>query len=134
VAVTIEYAMNGVDRGHRLDRRIVGEYPVDLASAPAAALPDIEDPLDDLRGSRVRAGVRPSRSVGEPVGPLQLVAFEPLVASRTADPVTAAEFSEGELGEFRLEDEAGAFTLHGSSSPWHRDLPAEGALRLSGEL
>ncbi len=130
--VALEDLVDGIDARDGVDRGVELEDALDLAGSPAPVLPDLEDAVDDVGRRGVRAGAWPARAILQAVEPLLLVASEPLVAGGPADAVSAAELGEGEVGELGFEHEASAFGLHGGRSPWHRDLPVEGAPRYSG--
>ena len=127
-------AVHGIDARRDLDGGVVNELFVNLAGSPAALVTDLEDPGHDLWRGGVSAGVGAVRAVLEAIDPLGSIAFEPEVAGRPGDVVAPAEFGVRQVGEFRLDDETGAFLLHGGGSPRHRALPVEGAPRLRGEL
>jgi hypothetical protein len=55
--VAIQNAMNRIHGGNHIDGRIVPEEAPELTSTPGAALPELENALDDPRRGGVRTGV-----------------------------------------------------------------------------
>jgi hypothetical protein len=64
----------------------------------------------------------PVRSVGESVGPVEVVALEPLVSGLAADAVPAAQLGEGEEAALGLEDESPALRHGIGLQPGHGRL------------
>jgi hypothetical protein len=133
-ALSDEDPVHGIDAGCDLDIGIIDQFLADLAGPPASVVANLVYTCDDGRRGGVSAGGGAVRAVLEAVEPLGPIPLEPEMAGRPADVVAPAELGVREVGELRLDDEAGALFLHGGGPPGHRTLPVEGALRLRGEL
>jgi len=110
--VAVQDSVDGAD-GRRVSiGEAIAEKPLQLGGAPAAAAAELEDGLDDLSRSGVRAGVRPVGTIAEVLGPQLLEAAEPLIARLAADTVAAAELGEGEEAALGVDHEVEPF-VHG---------------------
>lgn len=90
-AVSPQDSGDGIRAGDLADVRVILELPTNLSSAPVSRLPDGEDALDDGLGCRVGATLGAVGSILQPPKALRLVPLEPLVAGRSADPVSTTE-------------------------------------------
>lgn len=111
-AVALEDAVNSRNGWDARIGPIRPEEFLELGRAPAPAMPQGEDRLDDLGRRGMRTAMRLMRAVAQGVRAGVGVAREPLVAGLAADAVATAEFGEGAGRVLGVEDKTLAF-VHG---------------------
>jgi hypothetical protein len=92
-AMAIEHRMDGA-LGRDFDSRESADEPLsDLAGTPARVLAlHVDNEILHLKRKLMRAAIRASASVGQPLNPAFLVAIEDLVASLAGDAKFPAKF------------------------------------------
>lgn len=125
--VALEDPSNRIGTRHVLDLGVTGQLPTERASTPPVFLARLEDASHRRGWCRVRTGMRATGPISQPFNSLFLETSNPLVAGRAADPMSPAQLGVREVGDVRLDHEAGAFVFHGLGPPRHRALPVGGA-------
>ena len=126
-AVALENPSDRLGARHGVDGAVTGQLAAERTGAPTVLLAKLEDACDRRGKCRVRTGVRTMGAISQPFEALFLKTSNPLVAGRATDSMSPAQLGMREVGDFRLDHEAGAFVFHGSGPPRHRALPVGGA-------
>ncbi len=118
-AVTFENVENRATSGQGPTGKAIVESLQDFSGTPSVTAILLENQLDELVWSLMRARVRCPAMMVEPAAAALLIAIEPLVARVATDTITQAQLGHRPVSVFKIVDKVSSFEHRIGLQPGH---------------